>query len=438
MKPVLYLFHRDLRITDNPALLAACRTGSPVIPCALLPDPHENSHGARFIVESLKDLAEELSRAGGVLYLFDLPAVQAVRHVKEQTGADRLFTEQDEDCRWYGLMEKLSALTSLHPAGLRTLTDPRKLLKADGTPYQVFTPFLNRAKQEDPDPPEGTASCRWYTRSIPQTVPLPDPPPVKGSLRGGRSEGLSILDKLGSLDSYEDIRDIPDMPTSRMSPHLAWGTISVRELYFRARELFSPGAVYINEVYWRDFWYAIAHHVPHVFQGSYHRKYDHILWDENPGALERWKSGVTGFPLVDAGMRELDATGFMHNRVRMITASFLTKDLHINWQEGESWFASRLTDFDRCVNNGNWQWAASTGCDAQPFFRIFNPWSQQRRYDPDARYIKRWIPELRSADPADIHRHEQDHIPGYPSPMVNHKVERLTALERYRSAGMKG
>jgi deoxyribodipyrimidine photo-lyase len=192
----------------------------------------------------------------------------------------------------------------------------------------------------------------------------------------------------------------------------------------------------IVELFWRDFYSHIAFFFPHIFRGSFYPKYDALAWDASTQKFDAWRTGRTGFPVVDAGIRELNAAGFMHNRVRMIVASFLVKDLHIDWRRGERYFAQNLVDYDRAVNNGNWQWCSSTGCDAQPYFRIFNPWVQQRRYDPDCRYIKTWIPELREIAPALLHspnKLNEAAIPGYPAPIVDHAIESERAKKEYRT-----
>jgi deoxyribodipyrimidine photo-lyase len=192
----------------------------------------------------------------------------------------------------------------------------------------------------------------------------------------------------------------------------------------------------VVELLWRDFYSHIAFFFPHVFRSPFYPKYDALSWDNAAQKFDAWRAGQTGFPIVDAGMRELNATGFLHNRVRMITASFLIKDLHIDWRWGERYFAQNLVDFDRVVNNGNWQWCASTGCDAQPYFRIFNPWLQQKRYDPDCTYIKRWIPQLRAFAPILLHspnKLAKTRIPGYPTPIVDHAAEAERAKETYRA-----
>jgi deoxyribodipyrimidine photo-lyase len=265
----------------------------------------------------------------------------------------------------------------------------------------------------------------WPDRSAPERAEL-----------GGRARAQAILGAIGTHASYATDRDRMDRAgTTRLSAHHKFGTVSIRESYHTVAKTLGPGHPLIRQFYWRDFFTHIAWHFPHVFGHAFQRKYDSLIWRGREEWFEAWCAGRTGFPIVDAGMRELAATGFMHNRARMIVASFLVKDLHIDWRRGEQWFAQSLTDYDPAVNNGSWQWAASTGCDAQPYFRIFNPWLQQKRFDPDCVYIRRWVPELAETTPALIHGW---HTPtmldtgSYPRPIVDHDTQKAGALAMFR------
>lgn len=225
--------------------------------------------------------------------------------------------------------------------------------------------------------------------------------------------------------------------TTRLSAHLEFGTIGPRDVGHALARAFDPGSEIERRLYWRDFYLQSLYHHAGDLGGNVDSAYvNGIAWNEPGTAFARWQAGATGFSIVDAAMRELAETGWMHNRARMIVASFLTKDLHVDWREGERWFARTLVDYDPAINNGAWQWAASTGADAAPYFRIFNPWRQQRRFDPDAAYVKRWVPELRGLDAAAIHGLEARRPIGlaYPEPVVDHRVEREEALRCYRDA----
>ncbi len=257
--------------------------------------------------------------------------------------------------------------------------------------------------------------------------------------KGGRQEALKILKHLKEYRTYATTRDFPSLDkTTHLSPHLKFNTCSCREIYYAMKENLSAHSPLIRSLYWRDFFTSIAFYFPHVFGKPFHKKYESLSWSYDLKKFHLWCEGKTGFPIVDAGMRELKETGFMHNRVRMIAASFLVKDLHIDWLWGEKYFAKTLIDYDPAINNGNWQWVASTGCDAQPYFRIFNPWLQQKKFDPDCIYIKKWIPELEKLSSKEIHGWylEKNHTEStdYFEPMLDHSVESKKALFKYKQA----
>jgi deoxyribodipyrimidine photo-lyase len=243
-------------------------------------------------------------------------------------------------------------------------------------------------------------------------------------VHGGRLNALKLLKQAGDKQKqYADNRDFPHKETTKMSAHNKFGTCSIREIYYLFVSSFGVGSTLVKQLFWRDFFTLIANYFPHVFGQAFHEKYNRIAWSDNERSFQRWCQGETGFPIVDAGMRQLNLTGYMHNRVRMIVASFLTKDLHIDWRWGEKYFAQKLVDYDPCVNNGSWQWSASTGCDAQPYFRVFNPWLQQKKFDFDAIYIKTWVNELRDFQPKIIHelyKPNQIISKKYIHPMVDH------------------
>ena len=318
------------------------------------------------------------------------------------------------------------------------LHPPQDLLKQNGDPYTIFTPFYKNALKHPVPPPKKNLYKNYAPRPIPfakshslfKTI-LNKRRPLQ---KGGRKEGLAILNRLPTTSLYEKERDYPAKEgTTHLSPHLKFTTLSPREVYHAMNPSSRSKNALIRSLYWRDFFSSIALHFPHVFKGAFHEAFDHLSWSKSRSLFIRWCEGETGFPIVDAGMRELNKTGFMHNRVRMITASFLVKDLHIHWQKGERYFAQHLIDYDPAVNNGNWQWVAGTGCDASPYFRIFNPWIQQAKFDPDCTYIKQWIPELAHTEVKTIHRWYKEHTPGlYPAPIVDHAKEAAHALSLFK------
>ncbi len=292
------------------------------------------------------------------------------------------------------------------------LCPPGSVLKKEGGPYTVFTPFYKKALQLGVPLPQSTVCGHFMTADIKSSFLL-KPGQLKeyssknSVINGGRGAGESILKVLAPYKDYASARDIPALDaTTKLSAHHKFGTVSVRESFWAVHKALGGDHPLLRQLYWRDFFSHIAYYFPHVFGHSFYDEYDHIPWTNDERSFKAWCEGRTGFPIVDAGMRELNATGFMHNRVRMITASFLVKDLHIDWRLGEKYFAQHLVDHDPAVNNGNWQWVASTGCDHQPYFRIFNPTLQQKRFDPDGEYIRRWVPEIKTSQ--------------YPPPLIDH------------------
>lgn len=448
----LVLFRRDLRVDDHTALraaLAACERVS----CVFVLDPRQaepernpyfSPNAFAFMRESLIELSEELARRGGRLSIARGGAHDEVGRLIDAEGFDAVFANRDhtpfakERDAW--IAETINVPLSLHDdVALRA---PGSVLTNSDDPYRVFTPY-QRACREVPvaeprrtDPraldPEPLAGCTDAT-----TIPEPEGQSPERDIRGGRRAALAILADIERFEDYADARDDPSRDgTTKLSAHLKFGTISCREAYHAVLDAFDPDHRLLGELEWRDFYLQIADAHPHVFGSSFRAAYDAVEWDEPGARFEAWTTGRTGFPIVDAGMRQLLRTGWIHNRARMIVASFLTKDLHVDWREGERFFATRLVDYDPASNNGGWQWAASTGTDAQPYFRVFNPWRQQERFDPDATYVKRWLPELRALDTDAIHRLRRDRPEGlaYPEPIVDHDEERREALERYRRA----
>ena len=256
-----------------------------------------------------------------------------------------------------------------------------------------------------------------------------------------RKSALKVLDDLKKFENYKEDRDFPYLDkTTKLSKYLKFGTISPREAYYKILDEigFEKGEPLLRQLYWRDFFIQIGFHFPKVMRGeNFNSNYDKVDWIYNydDSNFKKWQEGKTGFPIIDAGMRELNETGYMHNRVRMIVSSFLTKDLHIHWTLGEKYFAKKLIDYDPLVNNSSWQWAASTGCDAQPYFRIFNPKLQQEKFDKECSYIKKWVEELRDKTPFEIHNFETINLSPYPKTIVNHFEEKEKTLKRF--SGMK-
>ena len=322
------------------------------------------------------------------------------------------------------------------------LHEPEEVLSGSDTPYSIFTAFYKKALTLPVAHPESKVADNFYSKPIKKSIGNEIYKKIlphinkKIWVHGGRSEALSLLKSIKNLANYQSTRDFPDLPTSNLSAHLKFGTISIREAYWKLVDILGKNHPLLRQLYWRDFFTHVAYHSPFVLGRAFHEKYDKLPWKNDKKDFAAWCQGKTGFPIVDAGMRQLNATGWMHNRVRMIVASFLIKDLHIDWRWGEKYFAQQLVDYDPAVNNGNWQWNASTGCDAQPYFRIFNPWLQQKKFDLQCKYIKKWVPELKNIEPKILHtlytsKHAQ--IKNYPKPIIDHAKESEKAKIIYRN-----
>lgn len=455
LKKTLYIFRRDLRLHDNTGLLEALKNSEEVIPCFILDpqqinkNPYRSDNGVQFMLESLDDLDQQLQKKGGRLYRFEgkAPAVVATLIGQEQINA--VFVNHDytpfsihrdlsiqDECRKKNIIFKDFADALLN--------EPYEVLRDNGGVYSVYTPFKNKALENEVRHPQENRYNNYYTRPIEgevldvvHTKILPQPNEHIAQ-HGGRRAGLKILKGVARYKNYDDERDIPSIDgTTSLSAHHKFGTLSIREVYYAISEVLGQRHTLIKQLYWRDFFTHVGYHHPEVLGSAFHEKYNKMKWRDSKKDFETWCEGRTGFPLVDAGMRELNTTGFMHNRVRMVTASLLVKDLQIDWRWGEKYFAQKLIDYDPLVNNGNWQWVASTGCDVQPYFRVFNPWRQQERFDPDCKYIKHWIPELKGLSAKEIHSWDGGggslFAPDYPPPMVDHSVETKRIKELFKS-----
>ncbi|MCA9405309.1 MAG: deoxyribodipyrimidine photo-lyase [Candidatus Omnitrophica bacterium] len=450
-KTSIFIFRRDLRLSDNTGLLEALNKSESVLPCFIF-DPrqigdhdYKSSNALEFMVQSLQDLGAQLQKKGADLYIFHGEAHTVLEKLIKEVKADAVFVNRDYTPFSIHRDYALADLCRQHKVFFSQsadclLNEPESITKKDGGVYTVFTPFFKKALSVDIRPPQKNTHKHYLTKKISfHKTRLLDALISKKNhelaLKGGRQEGLKILKALKDYRKYDEQRDIPSLKgTTGLSPHHKFGTVSIREVYHAVKTILGKDHSLIREIFWRDFFTHIGFHYPQVLGAAFQEKYNRLKWVNDPKLFQAWCEGKTGFPLVDAGMRELNTTGFMHNRVRMVTASFLVKDLHIDWRWGEKYFAQKLIDYDPLVNNGNWQWAASTGCDAQPYFRIFNPWRQQERFDPQCLYIKKWIPELKDIDPKVLHKLEKSPLTlkNYPQPVVDHKTEAEKSKKSYK------
>ncbi|MDD1721378.1 MAG: DNA photolyase family protein [Euryarchaeota archaeon] len=448
----LFIFRRDLRLCDNTGLIEAARTSDTVTPCFIVDPrqasqhPYFSSKAFGFMILSLEDLAQQLSEVGAPLSIFEGQAEHVINRMNKRRDYDAIFLNKD----YTPFSKKRDAAiaaaclkegVAFHDCSDVLLHDPQEVATSTQAPYAMFSHFLKKARTIPVRQAEVTVPSNFSPHRATLAMSLEDSTLVQAHkqqmVEAGRVKALEILANMEQFEDYESERECPAQSrTTRLSAHNKFGTCSVREVYHAIADHFGPEHRLITELYWRDFYYYIASFFPHVFGHAFHRKYDALPWSGDVAAFHAWCDGRTGFPIIDAGMRELNETGFVHNRVRMLVASFLVKDLHIDWRWGERYFAQKLVDYDPAVNNGNWQWCASTGSDAQPYFRIFNPWVQQRKYDPDCQYIKTWLPELRAVPPERIHALSTPTTPvplGYPRMMVDHVKESRRAKELYET-----
>ena len=461
MSCAIHWFRRDLRLSDNTALNAASKAAGCVVPVYVLSTWKEAHQWTgpgrqRFLCEALASLDGALSAAGGRLVVRAGDAVEELTALARETGATAIFANRDPDPFGRAVEERLEKRArdlgvALHLCKDVALHERDEVMTGSGSPFRVFTPYSRAwAKLEKASPRPSLAKVHLPPGL--HSLPLPDlshwglQPDATALPAASEAAAAQRLERFveSAVVEYAARRDLPGVAgTSRISQDLRFGLISIRHVYARAAALLEElGAergrgvqTYINELCWREFYFQVLWHAPLVLEQEYGEAYRRLPWKHDPAAYERWCHGQTGFPIVDAGMRELLATGFMHNRVRMITAMFLTKDLHQDWRAGERWFMQRLLDGEIASNNGGWQWSAGTGTDAAPYFRIQNPWTQSERFDPAALYIKRWVPELRDVPAPRLHQPPAPGLrlhPQYPLPMLEHGTERLASLQIYK------
>ncbi len=426
----IFWFRRDIRLEDNAGLYHALKSGTPVVPIFIFDtnilDELEDKDDRRveFIHAALQEMQKKLVTIGSNLKVYHGKPLDVYKQLLTRYTIETVFTNHDYEPYALEREKLIGDLLKQNGVELKTFKDQvilekEEVLKDDGKPYTVFTPYSRKWKAVLTDfhlkPYPTKKYFKHFFKQVEQEIP---------SLK---SMGFTAVDKSFPskqlndelVKKYAQQRNFPSINgTSKLGVHLRFGTISIRQLAAHTKDL---SETYLNELIWRDFYHCILWHFPQVGKGkAFKQEYDTIEWRRDNGEFEKWCTGQTGYPIVDAGMRELNATGFMHNRVRMIVASFLTKHLLLDWRLGEAYFAKKLLDFDLAANNGGWQWAAGSGCDAAPYFRIFNPRLQTEKFDKDLKYIRKWIPELDSFD--------------YPQPIVEHELARKRCLEVYAKA----
>ena len=420
---------RDLRLFDNAGLYFALKSGLKVLPIFIFDkeilDHLENQSDPRvqFIHQQIQKINNELVNLNsGIKTLYGKP-IDCFQTLKQEfPNISSIYCNHDYELSAIKRDNTIADWAnkngiSFHSYKDQVIFEKNEVLKDDQKPYTIFTPYSKKWKAK---------LNEFYTKSYPcekyysNFLPLANNKiHTLNEMGFTENEKISFPQNIPSIDiikKYAEQRDFPAIKgTTRLSLHLRFGTVSIREL---TRLALQTSETWLNELIWRDFYMMILYQFPHVSNKSFKPQYDRIVWRNNEQEFKLWCEGKTGYPIVDAGMRELNTTGFMHNRVRMVVASFLTKHLLIDWRWGEAYFAEKLLDFDLSANNGGWQWAAGSGCDAAPYFRVFNPTLQTQKFDPKLEYIKKWVPELNAFD--------------YPQPIVNHEFARKRCLEVYK------
>lgn len=463
----LYIFTRDLRIIDNIGLNEAIHqcdriyTAFIFTPEQVSRNPFKSENAVQFMIESLESLEKAISEKGGKLIILYGDPAKLVKRLIEKLSIKAVFMNQEISPYGRKRFDEFSKVCRSMDVILSEyndyyLTEPNSILTSSGSTYVKFTPYYNKIMSdlksgritiEKPQSPRSYKFAKTHG-NLSDTITLKDAMKRfggKGSpqrlVNGGRADGISKLRSIKQrVSDYEATRNDLEDQTTQLSAYIKFGCISIREAYYAFKDKLDKKAAdsLIRQLFWRDFYAQVLFDNPEVLFKAMNEKYRKIKWSNSKKLLEAWENGTTGFPIVDAGMREMLQTGYMHNRARLIVGSFLPKTLLINWQDGEKHFAKTLTDYDPASNNGNWQWVAGSGADSQPYFRILNPFLQSKKYDPEATYIKRWVPELRDVPAQDIHK--WDAVYGnykdlkYPKPIVDYSTQKTKVLEAYNKA----
>jgi deoxyribodipyrimidine photo-lyase len=463
----IFIFRRDLRLDDNTGLIKALQMSDLVIPIFIFTpeqisnNKYKSNNCIQFMVESLNDLNNQLKKKRAKLYYFYNKSHIVIDKLIQKVKADAVYLNMDYTPYSVARDLRIASICNKHHIDFNPYEDyllnPVNSVKnGSGDIYQKFTPYYRNASKIKVAQPDKNAYKNYYTDHIPTTISnnkIKQFYTVNDDVyvHGGRSNGLKILNKIDIFKSYNKNRNDLSLATTRLSAYNKFGCVSIREVYYNIKKELGMKNDLIKQLYWRDFYYTICYFAPNTLtkktNQNYNKKYSKIpwiTWDKatlkQKKLFKAWCDGNTGYPVVDAGMRELKTTGFMHNRARLIVASFLTKLLMWHWLDGEHFFAISLIDYDPCQNNGNWQWSSGSGVDSQPYFRIFNPWAQALDYDHDCMYIKKWIPELLNVDNNHIHKwYEYVDDPlytkiDYPAPIIDYESSRNNAIVKFKKA----
>ena len=468
----IFIHHRDLRITDNTTLIEQTVNENGITPIFIFPpeqiNPNINKYfsnaSVQFMIESLHELSDTIKNKKGKIYFFSGDNLKVLKKIHKEIGIHSIgynidYTpyakKRDSEIKEWCNNEKIIVYEKEDYVLYDILEG--NTLKKDKTPYQVFTPFknycLNNLKVREVNNYNNfifiknvkLEEIKYNINENEINNFYEDNPNI--NVHGGRTNGLKILHNIDDFKDYQIKRDFLIYKTTFLSAHNHFTTVSIREVYFNILNKLNKSSGLINQLHWRDFYINISHYFPHILNGqigkknkSFKEKYDDIKWSYDKNKWDKFTKGETGFPIIDAGVRQLLKKKFVHNRVRMIHGNFITKDLHMDWREGEKFYSNNLVDIDAIVNNNSWQWCAGSGTDAQPYFRVFNPWIQLKTYDPDLKYIKEFIPELKDVPNKDIlnwwkpeiHEYWLKNGIKYFKPILDHSVESKKSITMYK------
>jgi len=452
----IFIFRRDLRLDDNKGLIEALKNSQIVIPIFIFtPEQLDNNkfksdNCVQFMIDSLEDLNLSLKKKNSRLFYFFGKPVDVIKNIINNVEIDAIYVNMDYTPYSINRDDMIKKLCDKNDIQFNSYEDillnpVGSIITTNQNIYTKFTPYFIKSSKIKVDEPLKNKYTNYYNKNNKIKNEY------KGDIhkfyeynkdiayKGGRTNGLKILKNIDDYKDYNKKRNILEYKTTGLSAYNKFGCVSIREVYYSIKKELGNNNDLIKQLYWRDFYYNIMWKYPETYSKKLALKdnYNKIKWNSNNIYLNKWKEGKTGYPIVDACMREINTTGFMHNRGRLIVGSFLVKTLLLNWEQGEKYFAKKLIDYDPAVNFGNWGWVSSIGADSQPFFRIFNPWNQSEKYDPECNYIKYWIPELKSVENKHIHnwdKYYNEYDVDYPKPMVDYKLQKDLALKMYKKA----
>ena len=459
-KSAIFVFRRDMRLDDNTGLLYALKHADVVYPVFIFDkkqvDPSENkyygSNCVQFMCESLADLERQIKGRGGHLNLLQGGYPDIIEDLLDATQTELVCINQDYTVYAKQRDSMIEAICHKRNVDFMSSADicllgSEKVLEgfAGDVFFKKFTPYYNRAvnfkvrmTEECKDDNFAKDPIKLKDKIINDGGKQFYQENDKIAVRGGRDEALKILGEIHKMKNYDTIRNQPSLKTSMLSAYNKFGCVSIREVYYTAKTVLKEKAeTFTRQLFWRDFYYYIAFYFPHVFKGPMKATYSMIPWEDDPIKIDAWQKGQTGCPIVDAAMRQMNITGWMPNRCRMIVSNYLIKDLHVNWQIGERYFANQLVDYDPSQNNGGWQWSSGSGVDSQPYFRIFNPRLQMEKFDANCDYIRKWCPELKNMTAKDIHNWETTYKvykTTYPKPLVIHSEAKEKLIKMYKQS----